>query len=309
MKFGRDIVHRWEGNPIISIDHLEITSNNIYSAAAAKYKDEYLLLVTIENQEGKTAIYPARSENGFHFEVDKEPVLYSAQAGRQKIYEENGVREPRITDIEGNSYIIYIAVSQLGSLLCLAETRDFATIKKMGIISEPDTKGGALFPRKIKGKYARLERPGTGGSIWISFSNDLITWGESDVVIFPRPGFWDSHTVTCGPTPIEVEEGWLLIYNGIRMTSAGHITRLGAAILDKEKPWKVVARSNIPIISPREDYERVGDHNNFVHATGALLEDDGEMKIYYGAADNCLCAGTAHVSEIIKSCYESEKGY
>ena len=62
----------------------------------------------------------------------------------------------------------------------------------MGFISEPDTKGGALFPRKIDGRFARIERPGEGRSLWVSFSDDLVHWGGMEIIIAPRGGFWDS---------------------------------------------------------------------------------------------------------------------
>jgi predicted GH43/DUF377 family glycosyl hydrolase len=186
---------------------------------------------------------------------------------------------------------------------------DFKKVERLGIISEPETKAGALFPAKFKGRYARLERPRQSGSIWISYSKDLLTWGEMEVVLGPRRGFWDTDRIGCAVPPILIDEGWLLIYYSVKKTSAGPITRIGAAVLDKKNPSKMVSRSNIPILSPREDYERIGDINNLVFSTGAILEDDGELKIYYGVADNCVCLGTTKLSEIISFCDESIKEY
>ena len=76
------------------------------------------------------------------------------------------------------------------------------------MISEPDTKAGALFPRKIKGKFARLERPWDGGSIWVSYSDDLEFWGESEAVMTPRGGFWDFHRIGAATPPIETTKGF-----------------------------------------------------------------------------------------------------
>lgn len=307
-KFRHDIIRRWEGNPIITLDHITFTTNNIYSAAAVKKDGEYILLVTMEDLEGKTSIYLARSENGYHFDVEETPFMTSSENDKFRTFEKMGVREARITFMEGHYYIVYLGVGHHGFVLCLAVTDDFRAVKRLGVISEPETKAGALFPRKINGQYARLERPKAGYRIWISYSNDLLTWGESDVVISPRPGFWDSNLVGCAFVPIEIEEGWLLGYYGIKNTASGPITRLGAAILDRENPCKVIARSNIPIISPREDYERMGDMTNVILSSGAILEED-ILKIYYAASDNCLCVGTAKLADIVKTCIESTKEF
>ncbi len=308
-KFRHDIVHRWEGNPIITLDNLTFTTNNIYSAGAVKKDGEYILLVTMEDPEGKTSIHLARSDDGYHFDVDERPFMEPSDDERFRVFEKMGVREARITFTDGRYYIVYLGMGHYGFVLCLAVTEDFRTVERLGVISEPENKAGALFPGKLDGKYARLERPKAGDRIWISYSKDLLTWGERDVVISPRSGFWDSAFVGCAFPPIEIEEGWLLGYYGIRNTSAGPITRLGAAILDRRNPCKVLARSNIPISSPREDYERIGDMTNVVFSSGAILEEDGELKIYYGAADNCLCVGTTQLKEIIENCVRSREEF
>ncbi|MCK4627602.1 MAG: glycoside hydrolase family 130 protein [Sedimentisphaerales bacterium] len=307
-KFRHDIVHRWEGNPVIALDDLTFTTNNIYSAAAVKKNGEYILLVTMEDLEGKTSIHLAKSEDGYHFDVEETSFMTSSTDDSFRAFETMGVREARITFMEERYYIVYLGVGHHGFVLCLAVTDDFRTVKRLGVISEPETKAGALFASKINGKYARLERPKAGDRIWMSYSNDLLTWGESDVVISPRSGFWDSDLIGCAFTPIEIEEGWLLGYYGIKNTSSGPITRLGAAILDRENPCKVIARSNIPIISPRKDYERIGDMTNVVMSSGAILEED-ILKIYYAAADNCLCLGTTKLADIVKTCIESTKEF
>jgi predicted GH43/DUF377 family glycosyl hydrolase len=101
---------------------------------------------------------------------------------------------------------------------------------------------------------------------------------------------------------MEVDQGWLLIYYGVKGTAGGPLFRLGAAILDAEDPSNVIARSNIPILGPRERYERIGDQPNLIFSCGAVLEEDGEVKLYYGGADSCICLGTAEVDEILRVC-------
>jgi predicted GH43/DUF377 family glycosyl hydrolase len=112
-----------------------------------------------------------------------------------------------------------------------------------------------------------------------------------------------------GPPPMEIEIGWLLIYYGIKDTSSGPIFRLGAVILDKDDPTKILGRSNIPILSPQENYERIGDMPNIVFSTGAVIKENGSLVIYYGAADSCICMGTTTVDEIKGICQGRRKEF
>jgi predicted GH43/DUF377 family glycosyl hydrolase len=102
---------------------------------------------------------------------------------------------------------------------------------------------------------------------------------------------------------------WMLIYYGVKNTSAGSIARLGAAFLDPENPAEVTARTNIPILSPRELYERVGDIGNVVFACGAVMEGNGKLAIYYGAARACICLATVMIDEIRENCAASEREF
>jgi len=132
-----------------------------------------------------------------------------------------------VTFLDGVYYILYNAFGNYGYRLELARTEDFRSVERIGLISEPDTKAGVLFPDKIKGRYARLERPGDG-SIWITYSNDLLHWGGSELVISPRGGFWDESRIGAGATPMEIDQGWLVLYYGVKEAPAGPIYRIGA---------------------------------------------------------------------------------
>lgn len=308
-KFSYDIVHRWEGNPIITIDDLPFRCIDICNAGAVKVAGEYILLLTIQCLEGRYLIYSAQSPDGHHFKVNERPFLSPSQEEPYQIYEERGVLDARIVLLENAYYICYDALGHHGYRAGLARTEDFKTVQHVGFISEPDTKGGVLFPGKIKGKYARLERPWEGRSIWISYSKDLEYWGWSEVVITPRGGFWDSDRIGVATPPMEIDQGWLVIYYGVKQTSAGPLFRLGAVILDMENPTKISGRTNVPILSPREDYERIGDVSNLVFSCGAIIEPNDKVKLYYGAANSCICVGTTRVQDIVQACLESEKEF
>jgi len=306
---SRDIVHRWEGNPLIDITDLDFSCSDIHNAGVVFFEDNVLLLVTIEHLAGKRSIHIARPDENCRYIVDPEAFLKPSQEAKYKQHESGGVLDARVTYLEGFYYITYIALGDHGYRLGLAKTKDFINAERIGLISEPDTKTGVLFPARIKGRYARLERPRQGHSIWVTYSDDLIHWGGSELVITPRSGYWDDSRIGVGSVPIEIDQGWLVLYYGAKDTSAGSIYRIGAIILDKDEPTKIIGRAGIPILSPRENYERIGDIPNIVFSTGAILLDGGQIKLFYGAANSCICIGTTTVGEIVENCMASKEAY
>ena len=309
-KILKNIVERWDGNPVISLSDLAFQASDIHNAGAARFEGRYVLLVTVESLQGDCSIYKAVSDDGRRFTIDESPFLSSSDDGAFLPYEEQGVRDPRITPYDGTFYIVYQAESTHGVRLALARTQDFETVERVAMISEPDTKNGLLFPRKIDGRFARLERPREGGNIWVSYSDDMIHWGGWDCVMTPRHGYWDYDRIGGAAPPIETPCGWLLVYYGVRNTPSGPLFRLGLAFLELDEPTNVCGRSNIPILAPQKPYERIGDVGNLVFCCGALLsEDESELEIYYGAADSCICLGTVPLEELHRICMaEKAKG-
>lgn len=297
---GPDILHRWRGNPLIALEDLCFRVADIHNAGVVRRNGELMMLLNVESLQGHNLFYRARSQDGINFTVDPTPFLQPPKEGPRAKYETFGIRDPRITPLDGKYYITYLADSEFGLRLGLAATTDWETVEFLGYVSQPDVKNGALFPCKFDGRYALLKRP-AGGNIWISYSEDLTFWGDEKVVMTTRGGYWDSSRIGAAAIPIEVEQGWLLIYYGAKDTSAGPLVRLGAAILDREDPSQVIARSNIPILGPRESYERVGDMPNMVFSCGAILRED-ELWVYYGASKSCICLGTVGVEELVEFC-------
>ena len=152
-----------------------------------------------------------------------------------------------------------------------------------------------------------MTRPPSAGDIWISFSPDLAYWGDPRPVMQTRPRKWDSYKIGAGAPPIKTPHGWLEIYHGVRQTAAGLLYRLGAALLDVEEPWRVVGRASEAILSPTAPEDFQGNVSNAVFTCGAILEDDGELKVYYGAADQVMCLATAPVDEVITLCLKGRE--
>lgn len=302
-KLIKNVVERYAGNPIIGLREVPFQAGDVHNAGAVKHNGEYILLITVESLQGYCSIYRARSEDGRHFQMEDEPILSPAREGRFSTYENEGVRDARITPCDGSYYITYLAHSKFGFRLALARTEDFETIERVALISEPDTKNGVLFPRKIDGRFARLERPREGGNIWISYSDDMLHWGGWRVVMTPRHGYWDCHRIGASVPPVETPCGWMVFYYGVKNTPSGPLFRLGVAFLDHEDPTRVVGRSNIPLLAPQERYERIGDVGNLVFSCGAVVNrEEDQVEVYYGASNSCICLGTVGFDDLQKIC-------
>lgn len=238
----------------------------------------------------------ARSRDGHHFTVDAKPALFPDQP-----YEAYGLEDPRITKLGDTYYVVYKGVSSIGILQCLASTKDFVTWQKHGIIFCPENMDGMLFPEKIDGSYAALHRPspkyiGTP-NMWIARSEDLIHWGEHRLLLDTSGGDWEGARVGGGAVPFRTDLGWLEIYHAA--TPEDHYC-LGAILLDKNHPEKLIAKSVNPILKPTASYEIQGLMPHVVFSCGALLHGD-TVSIYYGAADTVMAGADLSLSEILDS--------
>lgn len=213
-------------------------------------------------------------------------------------WEEFGMEDPRITKIEDTYYITYVVVSRkMGVATALMTTKDFQTFKRHGIVFPTENKDVVLLPEKVKGRFVAFHRPVShhwidAPSIEGALSPDALYWGKYNFVFGPRQNFWESVKVGAGAPPVRVPQGWLLIYHGVSPTtlqSPGGRYSAGVALLDYQDPFKVIARSTIPLLSPDRPYEREGFVPNVIFPTGALLSEDEEsLMIFCGAADEVV---------------------
>lgn len=295
----RDIFTRNEHNPLITARDLPYQANAVFNTGAVDVEDEILLLLRVESCSGRSHLIPARSRDGItDWEIAERALLHPEQDCQ---YETNGVEDPRITRMEELDLwaLAYVAFSDHGPGIALATTKDFRTVERTGLVMPPEDKNPALFPRRFGGLYAMLHRPYAGGSIWISFSPDLVFWGKPELVIPSRGGpWWDGTRVGAGPQPIETEAGWLIIYHGVEIVADRSIYRLGAALLDIENPQRVIGRSRRWLLGPQEPYEQSGNAPNTIFTCGAVVRGN-ELWIYYGAADCSVCLATAKLSDVL----------
>jgi predicted GH43/DUF377 family glycosyl hydrolase len=103
--------------------------------------------------------------------------------------------------------------------------------------------------------------------------------------------------------PIKTDHGWLTIFHGVRTQCAQHyVYQLGVCLLDPDDPSRVVGLSEEAILEPEEQYELVGQTPSVVFTSGAVVEDDGEIKVYYGGADTVQCVATTTVERLLRAC-------
>ena len=277
----------------------------VHNAGVVKHQGRYIMLFRSHRRNGRSIIGLAESEDGFHFRVRPEPFLEPAAQGPFAEYEEFGVEDPRICALEGEYLVTYNAYSRHGVRVALARTRDFEGVKRVALITQADCRNVVIFPEKFGGRYARLDRPHSQTSpwsIWISYSPDLAHWGDSKVVMKPLPYHWDEMKIGPGATPIKTERGWLHIYHGVFSTMDGAVYRLGVALHDLHDPSVVLGVSDEWILQPEDPWEVTGYVHNVVFTCGAVPEEDGTVKIYWGGADTVMCVGTAYLQDLVELC-------
>lgn len=301
----RELFKRFGKNPILTAEHWSYPVHSVFNPGAVRLTDgTTLLLCRVEDRTGMSHLCAARSENGIDsWVIDTEPTF---EADPDNYPEELwGVEDPRVTYIaELSKYaIVYTAYSKEGPGVALAFTEDFKSFERFGLIMQPEDKDAALLPHRIGGNWALIHRPVSthGAHIWISYSADLRHWGSHKMILEARiGGWWDANKIGLSPPPIRTEQGWLVIYHGVRHNASGALYRLGLALFDLQTPEKCIKRSQEWFFGPEESYERRGDVDNVVFPCGTTVCDDGDtILIYYGAADTSIGLAVGSIREML----------
>lgn len=237
------------------------------------------------------------SDDGIRF---YEPEGYPKLIG-EGILQAFGIEDCRVTMMGTRYYLTFTAVSENGVGVGMRTTTDWKQFESHGMILPPHNKDAAIFEERIKGKFYALHRPSSvdigGNYIWIASSPDSIHWGDHRCIIKTRPGMWDSARVGAGAAPIKTDRGWLEIYHG---ANEQHQYCLGAFLLDLDDPTRVIARTEAPIMVPATSYELSGFFGQVVFTNGHIVHEDGDtVTVYYGAADEFVCAADFSIHEIV----------
>jgi beta-1,2-mannobiose phosphorylase / 1,2-beta-oligomannan phosphorylase len=330
---GKVLLQRYEKNPILIPNEANWwESKAVFNCAILHYENKFHMLYRAigEYERYISRIGYASSTDGYSFARSNHIALEPTQD-----YEEYGIEDPRMVEIDNQVYITYVILSAFvtdGPIVeastALATTTDFLKYTRLGVITTKgsNNKDVVLFPEKMSqqqsssvlslslplpsnnidraDKYFFLHRPsGWIGSkygvdkpsIWLGEGNALTNFEKHTLLLKPEED-WEELKVGAGPPPIKTRTGWLVIYHGV---SREKVYRAGAAVLDLHDPSKIIGRTKTPILEPKEPYEKFGDVNNVVFPTGACVVDNDKLFVYYGAADKVCCLATADLNYLL----------
>lgn len=279
------------------------------------------------------------SDDGVNFrQVGDQPVWTPEQAGNKF----GSVQDPRVVKIDDTYYMTYAfrpfacnyhptglgvpdteqaqypgfdgdpAKNMTRSGIAVSKDRVHWEHRCWPTPMELDDRDVILFPEKIDGRFALLRRPlqfvgpkyGTDQpGIWISFSEDLDSWSEPELLI--KPAFqWEDGRIGGSTPPLRTGKGWLVFYHGVenrRPEVRGVIYRMGALLLDLHDPRKVLERTSDFLMEPEEYYEKTGLFiPNVIFPTGNAIKD-GTIYLYYGVADTAIALATAGVEDVLRA--------
>ncbi len=295
-----DVVWRYSGNPIIMRDLLPI-SNSIFNSAAVPFNGKFAGVFRVDNRKRDMTLHSGFSEDGFTWKLSDGPIQWKSSDpdSAYSMYK----YDPRVVWIEDRYWVAWCNGFH-GPTIGLGYTYDFQEFHFFENALLPYNRNGVPFPRKINGKYVMLSRPSDNGhtpfgDIYLSQSPDMKYWGEHRYVMGTKGG-WQSTKVGAGPIPIETKEGWLMFYHGVLTSCNGFVYSWSAALLDLDKPWKVMYRAAPYLLSPQTYYECVGDVPNVAFPCAALYDQPtGRIAVYYGGADTVTALAFCKVDEVI----------
>jgi len=321
-----DVITKHPGNPVLTRDDVPYPAMLAYNCGACKADGRYALTFRVDQyiDNGKPnkmhwdkvlKIGLAWSDDGFHFEVEPQPILEATEEECGSAY------DPRITKVDDTYYLCYATDTPLGIRSGLATSDDLKTWTRI-YLSEPDNRNAVIFPERIDGCLVRLDRPFARGyashrayDLWLSRSPDGVHWGQHKLILTAEENPWSNDKIGPGTPPIRTDAGWLALYHGVTLdksrTGCGwegnwkKVYNAGAILLDLDEPHKVIGISKEPVLSPDQPYETPeggGMRPNVVFPGGLVAEPDGTCKIYWGAADTVVAAGTAKIQNLIDLC-------
>ena len=220
------------------------------------------------------------------------PFMPSQGRGIEDVRLTSFTEEDGSTDVRGT----FTAFNGSDVRQAMLRTSDFKSFEFRGVQGKMyDGKGMALFPRRVGGCYMMLGRQDSE-SIWLLSSEDVFTWDQDgERVVKPRYPWEFVQMGNCG-SPIELDEGWLVLTHGVGVVRN---YCMGACLLDRDDPTKLLARTPEPILKP-DGRARDGYVPNVVYSCGSLLRGR-TLLLPYGVADNLTAMGTVDVDRLLKA--------
>ena len=294
-------VWRYSKNPIIKRNINNVIERS-FNSSFVWFKDEFIGVFRGDTYTAIQTLFLGHSKDGINFTLEETPIKFVDKNGNPCEVTRYQY-DPRVVELEGSYYIIF-ADRYHEVTICIAKTDDFKTFTKLEYPMIPNCRNGALFPRKINGKYMLLSRPSDNastffGNMFISESKDLEYWGHHRLITRCGWANWNGVKAGGGPTPIELDEGWLVINHGVLFNCNNYVYSMSAMILDKDDPSKMLHLCENFLMTPQEEYEVTGSTPNVIFPTCVLVGEDGKLAIYYGSADTYTCLAFSTVDEIV----------
>jgi beta-1,4-mannooligosaccharide/beta-1,4-mannosyl-N-acetylglucosamine phosphorylase len=325
------VIARFAGNPILKAADVPYRTDLVLNAGVTKFRGRYVMVFRNDIRTDEFTVSEgvslglAYSENGIEWKVEPNPCFDA----HDPILEGEFINtyDPRLTVMDGRCYMTFGSDTRHGVRGGIAVTDDFESFEVLSIAA-PDNRNFVLFPEKIDGRYVRLERPfpiyGRPGyperfDIWISDSPDLVYWGNPGLLLGVEDVPFSNQKLGAGPPPIRTSKGWLTVFHASDFDASRGRDGFerswkkrysaGVMLLDLADPRKVIGMSKVPLLAPEAPYEtKEGYRNNVVFPTGMILETSGEVKIYYGAADTCMCLASARLDDLVALCSSPRTG-
>ena len=308
-------LNRFSGNPIIKPDpKLAWQSRAVFNPTALYEYGRVHLAYRAMSEDNTSVIGYASSGDGYNFEDRPNEPLYTPREPFEAKFVpggNSGCEDPRLTRIGDTIYMLYTAFngrSEPRVALTYIKVDDFLARcwnwSRPILISPPNVpdKDAAIFPKKIKGKYAFLHRLGV--SIWLDYVDDLQfgdnKWLKGNVIMSPKDELPDTEKIGISGPPIETKEGWLLLYHCVSRKTQPMTYYVAAALLDLKDPSIILARRKVPILQPETPYELYGQVNNVVFPCGAVVIGE-DLFVYYGGADSVIGVATMKLTELLNS--------
>lgn len=310
-------LRRHDRNPLLTREDIPdlppdiVDPSSVFNPGAAFIDGEIRFLLRVQNRGRETFLVPARSNDGVAIEVlGTTCEVRGLDLGGETAFH---IYDPRITVVDSVPLVTLAVDTETACRVALARWEWPDVLDVISVDLELDARNAVLFPERIGGRFARLERPNsvrrqgslpTGSGVRIAFSEDFVTWKPGPEVLTGRSRYWDE-LIGSGPPPILTEEGWLHLYHGVATHFASsNLYQVGAVLLDLEEPWVVWGRTRQNILEPREIYELTGQVPGVVFPSGMVVEDGPRERVlvYYGAADTSVGLATSTVSELLDAC-------
>lgn len=329
-------LQRHPANPVLTGRQAPYPATLVFNAGVVRHQGRYVMV--FRNDHGRwgdatldgTNIGLATSASGVHWEVSPRPImeLEKMRHGLRRFMGHDyppgfiqRIYDPRLTIVEGRVLMCFAIDTAHG--ICggvAAATDDLETFEWLNVTS-PDNRNMVLFPEKIGGRYARLERPfpiymrpePEAFPIWLSESPDLAYWGRNRPVLgCDEVPFANSKIGPAAP-PIRTRAGWLTPFHAVHAdparrlagweTKSWHKTYYaGLMLLDLENPARVIGLMRTPLLAPETEYELEGFRGSVIFPCGFIAEPDGSVKLYYGAADSVVALATGNIEDLIARC-------